>query len=295
MISRLSRLLLFSMLFLGLSALSGSQSPKKLKVFISVDMEGIGGLVAGEETGEKGSDYQLFRQLMTEEANAAIAGALEAGATEIVVRDAHGSARNILPQLLNPEAKLIREWSGGPLDMMEGIDKTFDAAMMIGYHARAGTPNGVLKHTISGTIFDLKLNGKAVPEAGLNAAIAGYFGVPVVLVSGDLAAAEQAKELLGEVSTVVVKEGIGKAGRMLHPEKCRKLIKSAAGDALKNLGRYKPYVLTAPVTMEITFTREDLVIKPAQYPGAKRTGERSVAFTHNDLLDVMKFYLVATE
>jgi len=212
-----------------------------------------------------------------------------------VVRDAHGSARNILPQLLNPEARLIRDWSGGPLDMMEGIDKTFDAAMMIGYHARAGTPDGILKHTISGTIFDLKLNGKAVPEAGLNAAIAGYFGVPVVLVSGDLAAAGQAKELLGEVSTVAVKEGIGKAGRMLHPEKGRKLIRQAAGDALKNLGRYKPYVLTAPITMEITFTREDLVIKPALYPGAKRTGERSVAFTHNDLLEVLKFYLVAAE
>lgn len=284
-----------SVFLLGLAALSNPQAPKKLKVFISVDMEGISGLVAGEETGEKGADYQLFRQLMTEEANAAIEGALEAGAAEIVVRDAHGSARNILPQLLNPEAKLIREWSGRPLDMMEGIDKTFDAAMMIGYHARAGTPDGILKHTISGTIFDLKLNGRAVPEAGLNAAIAGYFGVPVVLVSGDLAVSNQARELLGEVSTVAVKEGIGKAGRMLHPERGRKLIRAAAAEALRNLGRYKPYVLTAPITMEITFTREDLVIEPARYPGAKRTGERSVAFAHNDLLEVMKFYLTATE
>jgi len=106
-----TRILLFSVLLLGLSTLSSSQTPKKLKVFISVDMEGISGLVTSEETSEKGPDYQLFRQLMTEEANAAIEGALEAGATEIVVRDAHGSARNILPQLLNPEAKLIRDWS----------------------------------------------------------------------------------------------------------------------------------------------------------------------------------------
>ena len=290
-----TRILLFSVLLLGLSALSSSQTPKKLKVFISVDMEGISGLVTSEETSEKGPDYQLFRQLMTEEANAAIEGALEAGATAIVVRDAHGSARNILPQVLNPEAKLIRDWSGGPLDMMEGIDKTFDAAMMIGYHARAGTPDGILKHTISGTIFDLKLNGKAVPEAGLNAAIAGYFGVPVVLVAGDLAFTVQARELLGDVLTVAVKEGIGKAGKMIHPEKARKMIMAATVEALKNLARFKPFKLTPPVTMELTFTREDLVAKPALYPGAKRTGDRSVAFTHNDFIEVLKFYVVSAE
>jgi D-amino peptidase len=268
-------------------------TPKKLKVFISVDMEGISGLVAGEETGEKGTDYQLFRRIMTEEANAAVEGALEAGATEVVVRDAHGSGRNILPDLLNPEAKLIRDWSGGPLDMMEGIDKTFDAVLMVGYHARAGTPDAVLKHTMNGTTFDMILNGKPVPEAGLNAAIAGYFGVPVVLVTGDLAFTVQAKELLGDVSTVVVKEGIGKAGKMIHPEKTRKMIRAATVEALSNLARYKPFKLTSPVTMELTFTREDLVAKPVLYPGAKRTGDRSVAFTHNDFMEVLKFYVAS--
>ena len=286
-------ILLFAFSILSFSQTPAPQTAKKLKVFISVDMEGISGVVAWEDTGEKGTDYGLFRRLMTEETNAAIEGALEAGAAEIVVRDAHGSARNILPDLLNPEAKLIREWSGGPLDMMEGIDKTFDAAIMIGYHARAGTPDAILKHTISGTIFDMKLNGKAVPEAGLNAAIAAYFGVPVVLLAGDLAATQQAKELMPEISTVAVKEGIGKAGKMLHPTKSHALIKAATIEALKNLGRYKLYKLTSPVTMEITFTREDLVVKPALYPGAKRTGDRSVAFTSNDFMEVLKFYLVA--
>jgi D-amino peptidase len=266
-------------------------APKKLKVFISVDMEGISGLVSWDETGEKGADYQLFRRIMTEETNAAVEGALESGATEIVVRDAHGSGRNILPDLLNPEAKLIRDWSGGPLDMMEGIDKTFDAAIMVGYHAQAGTPDAILKHTMNLATFDMKLNGKPVPEAGLNAAIAGYFGVPVVLVTGDLAFTVQAKELLGDVSTVAVKEGIGKAGKMIHPEKTRKMIKAATVEALRNLARYKPFKLTSPVTMELTFTGEDLVAKPALYPGAKRTGDRSVAFTHNDLMEVLKFYV----
>lgn len=268
-------------------------SSSKLKVFISVDMEGISGLVSGEETGKEGRDYGLFRQLMTEETNAAIEGALQAGATEIVVRDAHGSALNILPHLLNPEAFLIREWSQGPLDMMEGIDQTFDAVFFIGYHAQAGTPDAVLKHTITGTIYDLKLNGKVVPEAGLNAAIAGYFGVPVALVTGDLAVTLQAKEILGDVSTVAVKEGIGKAGKMIHPEKARKLIKDAAAEALKNLARYKPFKLTSPVTMEITFTKEDLAAKASWIPGAKKTGNRSVAFTHDDFIEVLKFYLIA--
>jgi len=280
-------------LVLGSFALASFPSSSKLKIFISVDMEGISGVISGEETDQGGRDYGLFRQLMTEEVNAAIEGALQAGATEIVVRDAHGSALNILPHLLNPEALLIREWSQGPLDMMEGIDKTFDAVFFIGYHAQAGTPDAVLKHTINGTIYDLKLNSKVVPEVGLNAAIAGYFGVPVALVTGDLAATRQAEEVLGDVSTVAVKEGIGKAGKMIHPEKTRKLIKAAAVEALGNLARYKPFKLTSPVTMEITFTREDLAAKASWIPGARRTGNRSVAFTHQDLIEVMKFYLIA--
>jgi D-amino peptidase len=283
------------MLFaLGCFASSSMPAPAKLKVFISVDMEGIGGLASGEETSPAGRDYGLFRQLMTEEANAAIEGALQAGATEVVVRDAHGSALNILPNLLNPEARLVREWSLGPLDMMEGIDRSFDAVFFVGYHAQAGTPNAVLAHTITGTIYDLKLNGRAVPELGLNAAIAGYFGVPVVLVTGDLATTRQATDVLGDVATVAVKEGIGKAAIMLHPEKARKLIKAAAAEALKNLPKYKPFRLTPPVTMEITFTREDLAAKASMIPGARRTGNRSAAFTHQDLLEVMKFYLIAT-
>lgn len=286
--------LMVVILALGAYASSPTSGPAKLKVYISVDMEGIGGLVSGEETSPAGRDYGLFRQLMTEETNAAIEGALQAGATEIVVRDAHGSALNILPNLLNPEARLIREWSQGPLDMMEGIDRTFDAVFLVGYHAQAGTPDAVLAHTVTGTVYDLKLNGKAVPELGLNAAIAGYFGVPVALVTGDLATTRQAAEVLGDVTTVAVKEGIGKAAKMLHPEKARKLIKTAAAEALKDLPRYRPFKLTAPVTMEITFTREELAAKASMVPGARRTGNRSAAFTHQDLLEVMKFYLVAT-
>ncbi len=193
------------------------QAGRNLKVFISVDMEGITGIVNWEDVSRTGKDYDYFRRIMTEEVNAAVEGALAAGATEIVVRDSHGSARNILPELLNQNARLIRDWSGGPKSMMEGIDESFDAVMFVGYHAKAGTPDALLEHTMSGNVMDLSINGVSLPEAGLNALIAGYYDVPVVFVAGDEALCEQAEALFGEVETVAVKDGIGGAARSLHP------------------------------------------------------------------------------
>ncbi len=271
------------------------ESQKGLKVFISVDMEGVAGVIHWEDVSRDGKDYPLFRKLMTEEANAAIEGALEAGATEILVRDSHGSGRNILPDLLRREADLIRDWSGGPFSMMEGIDETFDAVIFVGYHARAGTPDAVLKHTMTGRIFDLILNGKRMPEAGINGAIAGHFGVPVVLVAGDLAICKQAKELFGEVETVAVKEGIGKAARMLHPQKAQELIRKKTSEALRRLKDFKPYKLNHPFTLEVVYVEEGYAERASWIPGAKRTGERSVSFTSNDFVEVLKFFSFAEE
>lgn len=281
-------------LLFGFSVFSQAEKAERgLKVFISVDMEGVCGVIHWEDVSRNGKDYSFFRKLMTQEANAAIEGAIAAGATEILVRDSHGSARNILPDLLHPEAELIRDWSGGPLSMMEGIDETFDAVIFIGYHARAGTPNGVLKHTMTGTIFDVVLNGKRMPEAGFNAFIAGNFGVPVVLVAGDLAICKQAKELFGDVETVAVKEGIGKAAKMLHPKKAQEMIKKKTTEALKRIKDFKPYKLNPPYTMEVTFTDEEIAARSSWIPGAKRSGERSVSFTSNDFMEVLKFFRLA--
>jgi len=276
-------------LLLGFFA-KAEKAQKGLKVFISVDMEGVSGVIHWDDVSRKGQDYSLFRKLMTQETNAAVEGALEAGATEILVRDSHGSARNLLPDLLHPDAELIRDWAGGPLSMMEGIDESFDAVIFIGYHARAGTPNAVLKHTMSGRLYDVVLNGKKMPEAGINAAIAGHFGVPVVLVAGDLAICKQAKELLGNLEAVSVKEGIGKAAKMLHPKKAQELIKKKATEALKRLKDFKPYRLDPPYTMEVTFTDEELAEKASWIPGAKRSGDRSVSFTSDDFMEVLKFF-----
>ncbi len=276
-------------LLLGFFVRTG-MAQKGLKVFISVDMEGIAGVVRYDDVTRGREDFPLFRKLMTQETNAAIEGALAAGATEILVRDGHGSMRNILPDLLHPEAELLLDWSGGPLIMMEGIDETFDAVIFIGYYARAGTPDAVLPATMSLTFYDVFFNGKKTSDAGINAAIAGHFGVPVVLITGDLAATQQGRELLGDIETVVAKEGIGQAAKMLHPKKVQEMIKKKTEKALKRLKDFKPYKLNSPYTMEITFTAEKFANKASWIPGAKRTGDRAVSFTSNDFMEVLRFF-----
>ncbi len=294
----------WTMAFLSVFAFLGFASDRpapnsaaaRLKVFISVDIEGISGLVNWEETSAAGKDYDLFRRLMTEEANAAIIGALEAGATEVVVRDAHGSARNILPDLLNPEARLIRDWSVGPLSMMEGIDETYDAAIFIGYHARAGTPDAILDHTmISSRLLQVAINGLPMPEAGINALIAGMYGVPVVLVSGDKAIAAQARELLGEVETVVVKEGIGNAEIGLHPSKVRDMIRAKTASALKRLKDFKPFKLNPPFTLDVSYILESDAQNASWIPWAVRKDARTVSFKADNVMDLMKLFRLARQ
>ncbi len=277
-------------LFILSFSIQADAPQKALKVFISVDMEGVSGVINWEDVNRDGKDYGLFRRLMTQEANAAIEGALAAGATEILVRDSHGSARNILPDMLHQDAILLRDWSGGPMSMMEGIDETFDAVIFIGYHAREGTPDAVLKHTMTGQI-DVFINGKNMPEAGINGAAAGYYGVPVVMVAGDAAIVKQAKDIFGDIVGVAVKESIGTAAKMLHPKKAQQLIRQKTEEALSNLSRYSPFKLQTPITMEIVYKDEIDAHRASWFPNAKKTGERSVSYTHEDFLEILKFFM----
>jgi len=268
-----------------------AQEGKGLKVFISVDMEGITGVVNWEEVNRTGKDYDMFRRIMTLETNAAIAGAAAAGATEIIVRDSHGSARNILPELLDQRAMLLRDWSGGHLSMMEGIDESFDAVIFIGYHAKAGTPDATLEHTYSSkNITDASINGVSLPEAGMNALIAGYFNVPVVFVAGDKAICDQVTELFGTVETVAVKEGIGKAALNYHPEIAWGKIEEGVNLSLTNLNKYKPYKLNSPYTLIIKFKNEENVYNGSFYPGVKRTGDWELTYSSKDLMDAIKTF-----
>jgi len=226
---------------------------------------------------------------MTQETNAAIEGAVAAGASEIIVRDAHGSARNILPHLLDERALLLREWSGGHLGMMEGIDETFDAVIFIGYHAKNGTPDATLDHTMSSvSIRDVSINGVSLPEAGINGLIAGYYNVPVVFLSGDQAIGQQATDLFGEIETVAVKEGIGNAALNLHPEVAQKKIREGVESALRQIENYDPYKLKSPYTLVMSLNSEENTNAKASYPGAERTGAWELTFRHEDIMEIIK-------
>jgi D-amino peptidase len=282
--------LLAVLAMMGVACSAFAQSGNGPKVFISVDMEGITGVANWEDVSRSGKDYDLFRKIMTQEANAAIEGALAAGASEVVVRDSHGSARNLLPDLLHKEARLIRDWSGGPKSMMEGIDETFDAAMFVGYHAKAGTPDALLEHTSSGTVTDISINGVSLPEAGYNALIAGTYGVPVVFVAGDAALCGQVKQLFGEVETVAVKEGIGGAALNLHPEVSQERIRAGVEHALRRLDQYEPYRLDPPYTLVLKLKDEVTVNKGSYFPGAKRTGEWELTYESDKILDILNAF-----
>jgi D-amino peptidase len=261
------------------------------KVFISVDMEGVAGVTHWQDVTREGKDYDLFRKILTGEVNAAIEGAAAAGAGFFVVRDAHGTARNILPDLLDSRAILIRDWSGGPKGMMEGVDETFQAAIFIGYHAKAGTPDSLLEHTSSGSeVTNFSVNGISMPEGGYNALIAGLFGVPVVFAAGDATLCDQLTELLGDVETVAVKKGIGSASVNLHPEVAREMIKAGVEKAIGRLGDFKPYRVEPPYTLVATLKKEELVHKGSHYPGIIRTGDWELTFQSDDFLEVMKAF-----
>ncbi len=279
---------LLSLLFL--STIATAQTEAGLKVFISVDMEGVTGVVNSDDARRSGKDYDYFRQTMTREANAAIEGALLAGATEIIVRDSHGSALNLLPEMLHRSSKLIRDWSGGPISMMEGIDDTYDAAIFVGYHAKAGTPDGVLDHTSSGDVTDVSVNGISLPETGYNALIAGHYDVPVVFVAGDKAVCDQATQLLGKVETVAVKEGIGAAAINLHPAVAREKIRAGVEKALRNLDQFKPFKLSAPYTMVLKLKTEQAIHDGSFYPGAVRTGDWELTYVGKDVMEIMLAY-----
>ncbi|HHY75654.1 MAG TPA: M55 family metallopeptidase [Firmicutes bacterium] len=260
-----------------------------MKVFISCDIEGVSGVVvAGPQTSPEGKDYGRARDLMTGEVNAAIRGALKAGATEIVVNDSHGPMTNILIEKIHPAATLITG-SPKPLSMMQGIDRGFDAAIFVGYHAKMGEV-GILSHTYAGvSVANIWVNDIPVGETGINAGVAGYFGVPVVLVTGDDVVAEEAKSLLPHVHTAVVKWAITRtAARCLPPEKACETIEEATYRALTSLDKAKPWLPEPPVTFKIEFKDSGQACSAGLMPYTKMVDGRTLTFTAEDYLTAFK-------
>jgi D-amino peptidase len=259
-----------------------------MRVFVSVDMEGVSGLTDPEEMRAGGRGYERGCELMTGDANAAIRGAFVAGADEVLVTDAHGSTKNIRADLIDERCSLIRG-PYRPLRMGQGITPSHGAAMFVGYHARAGVPHGVLNHTWMGyEIQNLHLNGEICGEIRLIAGLAGSMGVPVAMVTGDEAACAEARELLGDVETVAVKKGIDRySAELLPPARAQSLIAETAETALQDIERFRPYVVPSPYTLGIDWASTSMAESCAMIPGVKRAGARSVEFTSDDYTEIM--------
>jgi D-amino peptidase len=256
-----------------------------MKVFISADMEGTTGVTAWDDVNPEKPSYQRFRKFLTRDVNAAIEGAIEAGATEVVVNEAHDGMRNILIEELNTKARMITGFEGKKLCMMEGIDETFDAVFLVAYHAKAGTDAGILNHTLIGSIHNFWINDVLVGESGISASLAGHYNVPVVLVTGDDKVAKEAKDLLGNPETAIVKEGIDRySAKCLTPEESSGRIRQAAKKALTRLKEYKPYRVKTPVKLDVEFTSANMASLASSIPGVVREGTRKISLTSKDVV-----------
>jgi D-amino peptidase len=269
-----------------------------MKVHVISDMEGVAGIVKWEQVTGGDPMYEEGRRLYTEEINAAVRGARAAGATEIVVMDCHGAGKgwtfnSLVPDLLDPDCEYVvqQHWT----EYTQFLESGCDAALFVGMHARAGSRLGVLNHTVSGESWqNLWFNGTVVGETGINAALCGTWGCPVLLVTGDAAVCDEARELLGPgLTTAPVKSGLGRYGaRQLTAHKARELIEAGARKALENLGAVKPYDPGRPCEVRVEFVGTDAFESYARKPGTEVVAERTVACTAPDWWTAWRrFYL----
>ena len=277
------------LLFTSFPTRSEAQA-KKMKIYISADMEGIVGVVTNEQLGPQGFEYNRAREFMTAEVSAAIEAAFQSGATEIVVSDSHGNGQNLLIEKLPKAVTVVRSWPR-PLMMMQGIDETFDGAIFIGYHTSTNSTTGVRAHTISSArLADVRLNGTSMPEAGINAAIAGHFNVPVIMVSGDDAVVKETSALLGDIEGAVVKWAYGfHSARTLTPEAAYDVIREKVKRAIARIKDFKPYRVKAPVQLDVRFKSYRPSEMLSYLSIVERTDSHSIRFMGKDIVEVSKF------
>lgn len=265
-----------------------------MKVLISADMEGTCGVVSwvhvmppevvGGSEPSSTVEYERARARMTREVNAAIAGAYAAGADEVIVNDSHDGMRNLLPEELDPRCRFI-SGNDKPLGMVQGVElEGMGCVLYTGYHAKAGTPAAPLAHTWTGWVNDVRLDGVSTGEFGVNAAVAGHFGVPVAFVAGDDKAVAQTRALLGErVVGVETKQGISTFTALhLHPTKAQELIRAGAEEAVRRAGGLKPFAVAADCRVELDFDHQARADQAVLVPGVERAGERTVAWRYED-------------
>jgi D-amino peptidase len=260
-------------------------------VFICADLEGISGVSGPEQTGGAGPEYGRARKLMAEDVNAAIRGAAAGGATDFVVIDSHGSGRNLLADDLDPRARLI-SFNFRRYGMMEGLDDSFDAVLFVGNHAKAGSPVGIFAHTQNGRIRDVRINGQSVGEGGMNTVYAEWYGVPVVLVTGDQVAVAQVKEQVPDAVGVIVKRALNRHAVELRPlAEARAEIEKAARTAVAGARRMPPR-RSGPYRIQVWYTDTDIPEVAASLPGIERPTPDSLAFSADDMPKAYAVYRV---
>ena len=278
-------------LLLALAFAIGPFAQSGRKVYISVDMEGISGINGDDQTSAGQAEYARGRKLMVEDANAAIRGAFAGGATEVVVNDSHGGQRNLLPEDLDPRARLISH-SFKRHGMVEGLDETFDSILFIGYHARAGAPRGLFAHTGSGIVRDLQLNGVVVGEGGINAAMAAWYGVAVALVTGDDTAVDEVKAIAPGVKGVTVKRAINtRAVEMLPLAEARRLIEAGAKEAVAAAKKPAP-VRKGPYRVTMQFRDVTIPEVMSAFKEMARPAPDTLAFERDAMPDAYRLIRV---
>jgi D-amino peptidase len=252
-----------------------------MRVLIAVDMEGISGVVHWDQVKPGHPEYERFRAIMTDEVNAAIDGALDGGASSVIVTDGHNDGRNLLIEKLHAPATL-NAGSPSPLSMVEGIQEA-ERVFFIGYHARAGTPDAILCHTWSDQVRRVWLNELEVGEIGLNAAVCGSFGAPVALITGDLAAVKEAGALLGPIGTVIVKSAHGRMAAECRPvaETRLEIRRTAAHAMVRNV---KPFIVETPIRLRVELTRPDQVDRALRVPASKRLDGVTVEWVGDNMV-----------
>jgi D-amino peptidase len=262
-----------------------------MKIFISADIEGVTGATHWHETEKSHADYSEFREQMTAEVAAACEGALQAGVTEIVIKDAHDTGRNLIAAKLPREVRLIRGWTQDPYSMMAGLDKTFHAALMTGYHSRAGSDASPLAHTLTGRVTYLKINNRYASEFLINAYTAGWLHVPVVFLSGDAGICQDAKSFLPGLTTTAVMEGAGEATSNLHPAVAIDRIRSGVEMALKGDPSECQVSMPPHFAIEIRYRAHSHARQASFFPGVHLVEPHVVQFEADDYFEVLRFFM----
>ena len=259
-----------------------------MKLFISADIEGTTGITLWDETENGHSRYPYFAQQMTREVAAACEGAMEAGCQDILIKDAHDSACNLIPTLLPENIRIYRGWGSDIMSMMAGLEKDCDGVFFTGYHSGAGMDTNPLSHTMNTRNNYVKINGHIAPELMINSLTAAYFGVPVRLVTGDQGLCDWMHEFNPNIETVAVSEGRGRGSISIHPEKALKLIRAAAQRAMEKDAWDCMFPLPDHFHVEISYKEHARAKQAAAYPGVRQTGPITVEYDADDYMDVLR-------